>query len=75
MQLSKQALASMLASGSKDETIKLWNVESGECWKTLRANSRAPIYSRQPMCELALEQGFNFLFTCLPESHPPYMIG
>jgi len=27
------------------------------------------LYSRQPMCELALQQGFNFIFTCLPESH------
>lgn len=28
------------------------------------------LYSRQPLCELAYEQGFNFIFTCLPESHP-----
>lgn len=28
------------------------------------------LYSRQPMCELAMEAGFNFIFTCLPESHP-----
>ena len=27
------------------------------------------LYSRQPMCELVLQQGFNFIFTCLPESH------
>jgi len=28
------------------------------------------LYSRQPMCELALQQGFNFIFTCLRASHP-----
>lgn len=28
------------------------------------------LYSKQPLCELALAQGFNFIFTCLPESHP-----
>lgn len=27
----------ILASGSYDETIKLWNVHTGECLKTLRA--------------------------------------
>ena len=26
------------------------------------------LYSKQPLCELALAQGFNFIFTCLPES-------
>lgn len=28
------------------------------------------LYSRQPLCELCLQQGFNFIFVCLPESHP-----
>jgi WD40 repeat protein len=27
-----------LASGSGDETVKLWQVETGECLKTLRAD-------------------------------------
>ena len=28
----------LLASGSADETIKLWHLETGECLKTLRAD-------------------------------------
>jgi WD40 repeat protein len=28
----------ILASGSVDETIKLWDVKTGECLKTLRAD-------------------------------------
>jgi hypothetical protein len=28
------------------------------------------LYSRQPMCESCKEAGMNFIFTCLPESHP-----
>lgn len=28
------------------------------------------LFSRQPMCEAALAEGFNFIFVCLPESHP-----
>jgi hypothetical protein len=28
------------------------------------------LFSRQPMCEAVLAQGFNFIFVCLPESHP-----
>ncbi|AFY99136.1 ISNCY family transposase [Calothrix sp. PCC 6303] len=27
------------------------------------------LYSRQPMCELLINQGFHYIFTCLPESH------
>ena len=34
----------ILASGSNDETIRLWNVETGQCLKTLRGhNSRLPV--------------------------------
>ncbi len=28
------------------------------------------LFSRQPMCEAALAEKFNFIFVCLPESHP-----
>jgi WD40 repeat protein len=28
----------ILASGSDDETIKLWDVNTGECFKTLRSS-------------------------------------
>jgi hypothetical protein len=28
------------------------------------------LFSRQPMCEDVLAGGFNFIFVCLPESHP-----
>ena len=28
------------------------------------------LYSRQPMCEAVLAAGMNFIFTCLPTSHP-----
>jgi hypothetical protein len=27
------------------------------------------LYSRQPICELAINQGYNFIFVCLPSSH------
>jgi WD40 repeat protein len=28
----------VLASGSQDETVKLWDAKTGECFKTLRAD-------------------------------------
>ena len=28
------------------------------------------LYSHQPMCELIVEQGLNFIFVCKPQSHP-----
>ena len=28
------------------------------------------LYSNQPLCEHSLENGFNFIFVCLPQSHP-----
>ncbi|MEM9005738.1 MAG: ISNCY family transposase [Cyanobacteria bacterium P01_F01_bin.86] len=28
------------------------------------------LFSRQPMCEVAIANGFNYIFVCLPESHP-----
>lgn len=47
-------------------------------WVTAHASDFAPgsvtvlgddLYSRQPLCELCLDQGFNFIFVCLPNSH------
>ena len=31
----------MLASASRDETIKLWDIHTGECFKTLQAYLQA----------------------------------
>lgn len=28
------------------------------------------LFSRQPMCETTIANGFNYIFVCLPESHP-----
>jgi hypothetical protein len=28
------------------------------------------LFSRQPMCEIALKQSFHYIFVCLPDSHP-----
>ena len=28
------------------------------------------LFSRQPMCDTAIANGFNYIFVCLPESHP-----
>lgn len=28
------------------------------------------LFSRQPMCEIALNQNFHYIFVCLPDSHP-----
>jgi len=30
------------------------------------------LYSNQPFCTLALQQGYNFIFTCKPDSHPKF---
>ena len=27
------------------------------------------LYSRQPMCEVSIQQGFHYIFVCLPQSH------
>src|SRR5262245_27813990 len=29
-------------------------------------------YSHQPLCALALQEGYNFIFTCKPDSHPTF---
>jgi hypothetical protein len=51
---------------------------AGKRWITQHARQVAPygvtllgddLYSNQPLCKLALENGFNFIFVCKPDSH------
>jgi hypothetical protein len=52
---------------------------AGKRWIRKHAAALAPhqvtllgddLYSKQPFCALALDQGFNFLLVCKPDSHP-----
>ena len=51
---------------------------AGKRWINQSAATLAPsrvtllgddIYSKQPLCSLALQRGFNFIFVCKPDSH------
>ena len=49
---------------------KRWMHEFRRCHKTVAATLLGDdIYAKQPMCETALEQRFNFIFVCKPSSH------
>jgi hypothetical protein len=52
---------------------------AGKRWLTHHAGALVPLhvtllgddlYSKQPFCALALQQGFNFILVCKPDSHP-----
>ena len=52
---------------------------AGKRWIRHHAHALAPhhvtllgddVYSKQPLCALALAQGFNFIVVCKPDSHP-----
>ena len=52
---------------------------AGKRWITHHADALVPshvtllgddLYSKQPFCALALQQGFNFILVCKPNSHP-----
>ena len=52
---------------------------AGKRWIRQHAPAIAPhhvtllgddLYSKQPLCALALEKGFNFILVCKPDSHP-----
>ena len=50
---------------------KRWLTSAPEIFGTQRVTLLGDdLFSRQPMCEAAIAQGFNFIFVCLPESHP-----
>ena len=52
---------------------------AGKRWMTHHASTLVPhhvtllgddLYSKEPFCSLALQQGFNFILVCKPDSHP-----
>src|SRR6266849_1352436 len=52
---------------------------AGKRWMTQHASTLVPhhvtlmgddLYSKEPFCALALQQGFNFILVCKPDSHP-----
>ena len=54
---------------------------AGKRWLRKHAAQVAPhgvtllgddLYSNQPLCALALQEGYNFIFTCKPDSHPKF---
>ena len=54
---------------------------AGKRWITQHAATLVPhhvtllgddLYSKQPFCALALQQGFNFILVCKPDSHPKF---
>jgi len=54
---------------------------AGKRWLRKHAAQVAPhgvtvlgdaLYSNQPFCTLALHEGYNFIFTCKPDSHPTF---
>jgi hypothetical protein len=47
--------------------IESWGPRYKELGITLLGDD---LYSRQPTCQLALDNGFSFLFVCKPSSHP-----
>ena len=54
---------------------------AGKRWITQHADALVPhhvtllgddLYSKQPFCSLALQQGFNFILVCKPDSHTKF---
>jgi hypothetical protein len=60
------------------ETKQDCEQQAGKRWLSKHAKAVAPhqvtvlgddLYSKQPFCALALQQGFHFILTCKPDSH------
>jgi len=54
---------------------------AGKRWIRTHAQEVAPygvtllgddLYSNQPLCAVALQEGYNFIFVCKPDSHPKF---
>ena len=50
----------ILASGSADETIKIWDIESGSCLSTLRVDGKVSSLDFSP-CGSKIAAAFNVL--------------
>lgn len=54
----------------ENAAAKRWMCETGAKYAELGTTLLGDdLYSRQPICEMALKQGFNFIFVCKPDSH------
>jgi len=54
----------------ENTAAKRWLLEQGKRYSSLQATVLGDdLYCRQPLCQMLLEQGFNFILVCRPESH------
>lgn len=54
----------------ENTAAKRWLVKYGECYRGSNITILGDdLYCRQPICETIMEQGFDFILVCKPESH------
>jgi hypothetical protein len=54
----------------ENAAAKRWLLQHGQKYSRLKATVLGDdLYCHQPLCQLLLEQQFNFILTCLPTSH------
>ena len=54
----------------ENAAAKRWLAQRGQCFSSLNATILGDdLYCRQPLCQQLLDQQFNFILVCRPESH------
>ena len=55
----------------ENTAAKRWLLQHGSKYSAFKVTVLGDdLYSRQPLCQMLLEQQFNFILVCRPESHP-----
>jgi hypothetical protein len=55
----------------ENAAAKRWLAQRGQCFSALNATVLGDdLYCRQPLCQQLLDQQFNFILVCCPDSHP-----